>query len=473
MTIQPTVYEQYLLELINWARANPAAQAAKLGITLNQSLAAGTISDAAKQPLVFNAELIAAARGHSDWMLAADIFSHTGINGSDPGTRMSHAGYEFGTPSAWGENIAWVGSTGALDPTRAVATNHDNLFLSSGHRVAMMNNGYKEVGLAALMGAFTQQGITYNAQMVTENFATSGTASFLTGVVLNDRDGDRFYDIGEGVGGATITASGSAGTFQATSWDAGGYRLELPPGAYTVQIAHNGAVQTAAVTIGTQNVKLDGFTNAMTTAPGPMDNTTGSTTTATPVPLADADQGRTVGTDAVDVVRLDGGRSEFDVTTLPDGTISVQTATGGAAHTFLSIERFVFDDGQLAFDLDGVAGQAFRLYQAAFDRAPDIAGLGFWIDTMDAGMSLRDVAARFIASPEFVALFGPDNDTDQFVANIYANVLDRQPDPAGQAFWVDQLQRGADTAHVLASVSESDENVARLAPAIDDGIWFV
>jgi hypothetical protein len=36
MTIQPTVYEQYLLELINWARANPAAQAAKLGITLNR-----------------------------------------------------------------------------------------------------------------------------------------------------------------------------------------------------------------------------------------------------------------------------------------------------------------------------------------------------------------------------------------------------------------------------------------------------
>ena len=41
---QPTAYEQYFLELVNRARANPGGEAARLGIDLNQGLAAGTIS---------------------------------------------------------------------------------------------------------------------------------------------------------------------------------------------------------------------------------------------------------------------------------------------------------------------------------------------------------------------------------------------------------------------------------------------
>jgi hypothetical protein len=34
----------------------------------------------------------------------------------------------------------------------------------------------------------------------------------------------------------------------------------------------------------------------------------------------------------------------------------------------------------VALDVDGAAGQAYRLYQAAFDRAPDKNGLGYWIN---------------------------------------------------------------------------------------------
>src|SRR3954468_21380533 len=52
-----TTYEQYMLELINRARANPAAEAARLGIDLNEGLAASSISTAAKQPLAINDKL--------------------------------------------------------------------------------------------------------------------------------------------------------------------------------------------------------------------------------------------------------------------------------------------------------------------------------------------------------------------------------------------------------------------------------
>ena len=92
---QPTAHEQYFLELVNRARANPGAEASRLGIDLNQGLTAGTIADTAKQPVAMNQFLNDSAQTHSDWMLATDTFSHTGANGSSAGDRMKAAGYAF------------------------------------------------------------------------------------------------------------------------------------------------------------------------------------------------------------------------------------------------------------------------------------------------------------------------------------------------------------------------------------------
>ena len=92
---EPTSFEQYMLELINAARANPGAEAARLGIELNQGLDPGTIADTPKPPLAFNPLLIRAARRHSDWMLATGIFDHTGAGNSSPTDRALNEGYTF------------------------------------------------------------------------------------------------------------------------------------------------------------------------------------------------------------------------------------------------------------------------------------------------------------------------------------------------------------------------------------------
>src|SRR4051812_41214133 len=65
----PTDVEQYVIELINRARANPAAEAKRLGIDLNEGLASGTISSAPRQPVAVNPYLTDAARDHSQWMI--------------------------------------------------------------------------------------------------------------------------------------------------------------------------------------------------------------------------------------------------------------------------------------------------------------------------------------------------------------------------------------------------------------------
>lgn len=138
-----------------------------------------------------------------------------------------------------------------------------------------------------------------------------------------------------------------------------------------------------------------------------------------------------------------------------------------------NVERVHFTDRSLALDTDGVAGQAYRLYQAAFDRTPDKPGLGYWIDKMDTGASLYEVAAGFVASSEFQTLNGTSPAPQALVASLYGHVLGRTAEQAGLDYWTAQLQSGAlDTAGLLASLSESAENRILVSGQIAQGIEY-
>lgn len=155
-----------------------------------------------------------------------------------------------------------------------------------------------------------------------------------------------------------------------------------------------------------------------------------------------------------------------------DGFI-VKDASG--TDTLTGIERLHFTDGWVALDVggDGIAGEAYRLYQAAFNRKPDAAGLGYWISAMDRGMSLLDVATQFVASSEFKALYGDAPGNADILGRYYENVLHRAADPAGFQYWLDVLDRHvASAADLLASFSQSQENQAALIGVIGNGISY-
>lgn len=247
--------EQYLLELINRARLDPAAEAARFGLDLNADLAAGTITTAAKQVLAPNSRLETAAQDHSEWMLARDVFSHTGNGGSDPGDRMDDAGYNFTGRWSWRENLAWFGRTSAIDLADAIARHHEGLYRSEGHRVNTFGVEIREAGIAQVEGRFTNNGVTYNASMLSLNYASTGTDLFITGVVYRDRDGDDFYSIGEGQSGWWVRADGT----QVTTASAGGYGIAVAPDSDArVQIGQSGQIRaTLEVDASDQNAKLD------------------------------------------------------------------------------------------------------------------------------------------------------------------------------------------------------------------------
>ncbi len=228
----PTVHEQYMLELINRTRANPLEEAARLGIDINQGLPDGTLDGKIRPPLAFNPFLIDSSRAHSQWMLDNDIFSHEGINDSTPFDRMVASGYTFNGSYAAAENIAWArtGNTNSpIDIGSVTSRLHDNLFKSPAHRINILSDRVNEIGIGIKDGLFTASPppnhVVYNALMGTQNFARSDAskAPFILGVVYDDLDQDGFYSPGEGISGVSVSISG--GDYYAMTTTSGGYAL--------------------------------------------------------------------------------------------------------------------------------------------------------------------------------------------------------------------------------------------------------
>lgn len=150
-------------------------------------------------------------------------------------------------------------------------------------------------------------------------------------------------------------------------------------------------------------------------------------------------------------------------------------ADGNYAGIFLySVERIQFTDRTLALDIEGNAGQAYRLYKAAFDRTPDIEGLSFWLKQIDKGASLESVAAGFVSSQEFQNTNGASPTNLQLVSSLYQHILDRAPDQSGLDFWTRQLDTNSlSKSNLLVSFSESNENKIALTGQVAAGIEYI
>lgn len=177
------------------------------------------------------------------------------------------------------------------------------------------------------------------------------------------------------------------------------------------------------------------------------------------------------GKEGIDVVFYDDNRSNFIITKTAVGYSVKDLTSKLGTDTLLNTERIVFSDTSYALDVDGIAGQAYRLYRAAFDRDPDSQGLGYWISHMDKGTTLNQVANFFLASEEFINKYGTTTDT-AFVNKLYANVLHRAPDVAGLQYWVGHLKTDISRAEALAFFSESPENHANVATIIGSGFEY-
>ncbi|MDJ1007831.1 MAG: CAP domain-containing protein [Paracoccaceae bacterium] len=250
-----TAEEQMMVELVNRARMDPDAEVDRLDEPLTSN-----ISSDPKQPLAVTPELSVSSREHSEDMDDREFFDHTNPDGQEPWDRAVEAGH--GSTNV-GENIGVIGSTWTdFDEQARVEDLHYGLWESDGHQENLMNDDWSEIGVGYDYGDWEDDGVEYDgATFVTQTFSDRDN-TYLTGVVIDDADGDDFYDIGEGQGGVKVTAidqEDESKVYTTSTWDAGGYTLELPPGTYRVVFEGGDldGAQEATVTIGDENVKLD------------------------------------------------------------------------------------------------------------------------------------------------------------------------------------------------------------------------
>lgn len=107
---------------------------------------------------------------------------------------------------------------------------------------------------------------------------------------------------------------------------------------------------------------------------------------------------------------------------------------------------------QYAPDFKPEHANLLRLYQAFFNRPPDLVGAKYWLGQWDAvvaagptpqrpeGHDLFGEFAQFFTQvPEFINTYG-DADNAEFLTRVYNNMLGRVPDVAGYNYWLGYLE---------------------------------
>jgi Ca2+-binding RTX toxin-like protein len=173
-----------------------------------------------------------------------------------------------------------------------------------------------------------------------------------------------------------------------------------------------------------------------------------------------------------DTAAYAGARAGYTIAQTGTNLLVADKAGLEGSDTLAGVERLLFADGALALDIDGVAGKAYQLYAAAFDRVPDLGGLGFWLGALDRGTSLVDVATEFTRADEFVKMYGATRSAEDFLVKVYEHMLHRAPDPSGYAYWLDVMKHGATEGQVLAAISESPELHDLLVGQMQNGIAY-
>jgi hypothetical protein len=259
---EPTPEETQILELLNRFRANPRAELewiAPKGGTPRQSWGGVDWEMFRKEmsalkaapPLVFNLQLLDAARKHSHYMI---------LNGMTHVEEAGKPGFEGASFSDRCKKAGYLGAAGAENCFRDSSGpegSHVGFIVDSGegpggmqprrgHRANMMG-GFREIGCS---------GVPHDGRLcVTHDFGNRGAARMAGGVAYCDKNGNSFYDLGEGLGNVRISADDGTGT---VTWRSGAYELDLKTSNKVVLKAEfSGLSFTKTFEAGKDNLKFD------------------------------------------------------------------------------------------------------------------------------------------------------------------------------------------------------------------------
>ncbi len=102
--------------------------------------------------------------------------------------------------------------------------------------------------------------------------------------------------------------------------------------------------------------------------------------------------------------------------------------------------------------------QVAKIYVATFDRAPDAAGLEYWVNS---GLTIEQIAESFFDQDETHEKYPDTLSTAEFVNAIYNNLFNRDADPDGLVYWTNEIESGnisrADMIIAIVNGAQGDD----------------
>lgn len=160
----------------------------------------------------------------------------------------------------------------------------------------------------------------------------------------------------------------------------------------------------------------------------------------------------------IDTVRFNEKLANYKITKT-GVSYSIQSKTGLDGNDVVTgVEALKFADMTVNLEIQGKAANTkpenlsklIELYIAFFNRIPDANGLSYWLDQLNNGTKLNQIAdAFFAAGVQFSKETGftSDMSSKEFINRIYINTLGRTTgaDADGLAYWTKELESGRET----------------------------
>jgi hypothetical protein len=174
------------------------------------------------------------------------------------------------------------------------------------------------------------------------------------------------------------------------------------------------------------------------------------------------------GGSANDVAVFSGARADYDLA-FHNAYVTVTSKSGPATTaTVVNVETLQFSDGQVAVQNSANMRTLAGLYQTVLGRQADISGIEFWASGQQAGASWGDIALHMIASSERLASHeGFNGNATHDITMLYTALFSRAPDAAGLAFWVNAMTHGVSLEHIADEFVKSVEMVGHQRAALD------
>jgi len=137
---------------------------------------------------------------------------------------------------------------------------------------------------------------------------------------------------------------------------------------------------------------------------------------------------------------------------------------------FLLLFVFFFT---LSFAQETTKDNLTKLYIATFDRAPDIDGIEYWLES---DLTLEEVAQSFFDQDETRNKYPTSLSTEDFVLAIYQNLFKRVPDTAGKEYWIGELDKGSisESLFILAIINGTQgDDALILTNKTEVGFYFM